>query len=197
MGSLGIYFQKDIQKNTFKNKVDYKTNHLSLPEKLMKLRVGLSWKSKNNLIGDKKSIDLIQLKNLFSFHDIEFVNLQYSNEEEEITILENLLGKKIFLHHNNDNYNNISGVAEIIDSCDLVVTVSNTNAHIAGKLGVKTFLLLPHSDGKLWYWGTQNDKDILWYPSITPFRQADKSNWSSCIDDVINEIKYMLKIDTI
>jgi tetratricopeptide (TPR) repeat protein len=197
LGSLGIYFQKDIQKNTFKNKVDYKTNHLSLPEKLMKLRVGLSWKSKNNLIGDKKSIDLIQLKNLFSFHDIEFVNLQYSNEEEEITILENLLGKKIFLHHNNDNYNNISGVAEIIDSCDLVVTVSNTNAHIAGKLGVKTFLLLPHSDGKLWYWGTQNDKEILWYPSVTPFRQADNSNWSSCIDDVVNEIKYMLKIDTI
>lgn len=197
MGSLGIYFQKDIQKNTFKNKVNYKTNHLCLPEKLMKLRVGLSWKSKNNLIGDKKSIDLIQLKNLFSFHDIEFVNLQYSNEEEEITILENLLGKKIFLHHNNDNYNNISGVAEIIDSCDLVVTVSNTNAHIAGKLGVKTFLLLPHSDGKLWYWGAQNDKDILWYPSVTPFRQADNSNWSSCIDDVVNEIKYMLKIDTI
>ena len=61
-----------------------------------------------------------------------------------------------------------------------MITVSNSNAHISGKLGVKTFLLLPFNDGKLWYWGLNNDKDIVWYPSIVPIRQESSNNWNSC-----------------
>jgi len=192
MGSLGYYFQKDIKENTFNNKIDYNVNVLNLPKKLKKLRVGLSWKSKNNLIGNKKSIDLNQLKNLFLIQDLEFINLQYSNEDIEIKNLENQLDKDIFVHHKNDNFNNINGVAEIIDSCDLVLSVSNTNAHIAGKLGKKTLLLLPYSDGKLWYWGNHEDREIFWYPSVIPFRQTRSNDWSTCLSNVEEEIKYIL-----
>lgn len=192
MGSLGLYFQKDIGESTFANKVNYKINQLVLPKKMKKLRIGLSWKSKNNLIGDKKSIDLNQLKNLFLIKDLEFINLQYSNEDIEIKNLESHLNQEVFIYHENDNFNNINGVAEIIDSCDLVITVSNTNAHIAGKLGIKTFLILPYSDGKLWYWGNHEDQKILWYPSVIPFRQTRRNDWSTCIKNVEEEIKNIL-----
>ena len=56
MGSLGHYFQKNIRENTFANKVNYKINVLDLPKKMKKLRIGLSWKSKNNLIGNKNQL---------------------------------------------------------------------------------------------------------------------------------------------
>ena len=121
--------------------------------------------------------------------EIEFINLQYSYDNLEIKNLENKLNKKIFIQHNIDCFEDIDGVASLIQSCDFVITVSNSNAHISGKLGVKTFLLLPLYDGKLWYWGTNEDKEIPWYPSIIPLRNNKEGNWGDNISSLINEIE--------
>ena len=40
--------------------------------------------------------------------------------------------------HGIDLYNNIYGLAQLINECDVIVTTSNLNAHIAGALGKKT-----------------------------------------------------------
>ena len=102
------------------------------------------------------------------------------------------LNKKIFMEHEIDCFNDIDGVAGLIKSCDFVVTVSNSNAHISGKLGVKTFLLLPYNDGKLWYWGLNNDRDIVWYPSMSPIRQESINNWESCLSKLYKEFENYL-----
>ena len=106
--------------------------------------------------------------------------------------MEKKLSKKIFTNHEIDCFNDINGVASLINSCDLVITISNSNAHIAGKLGIKTFLLLPYSDGKLWYWGTNDDKQIPWYPSITPIRCNDQNNWKQSITNLRKELEKLL-----
>ena len=72
-----------------------------------------------------------QLINLFLLNDIEFINLQYSDEKEEINILEKRINKSIFLDHKVDCLNDIDGTAGLIKSFDFVITVSNSNAHIA------------------------------------------------------------------
>ena len=51
-----------------------------------------------------------------------------------------------------DNFNDIDGLASLIDATDFVVSVSNTTVHIAGSIGKKTYLMLPNNRGKLWYW---------------------------------------------
>ena len=51
--------------------------------------------------------------------------------------------------------------------------------HIAGKLGVKTFLLLPFNDDKLWYWGLNTDNNIIWYP------QLNLSGWKMIMIGVV------------
>ena len=56
-------------------------------------------------------------------------------------------------------------------------------------MGIKTFLILPKYDGKLWYWGENEDNDILWYPSIKPIRQLNDGDWNSCITQLKNEIE--------
>ena len=55
----------------------------------------------------------------------------------------------IKLHKINDidYFNDILSVASIVNACDLIITCSNLNAHIAGALGKKTFLLLPLGKG--------------------------------------------------
>ena len=114
------------------------------------------------------------------------------SEKKDINLIEKNLNRKIFIEHQVDCFNDIDGVASLIKSCDFVITVSNSNAHISGKLGIKTFLLLPFNDGKLWYWGLNTDKDIVWYPSILPIRQESVNNWNSCILKLNKEIENIL-----
>ena len=191
MGSMGLYFQKNINQINLQRKISYSSDS-KIPDKIKKLRCGISWKSTNKIFGNKKSIELDSLKNILSNENVEFINLQYSDETKEINQIEKDLDKKIFVEHEIDCFNDIDGVAGLIKSCDFIITVSNSNAHISGKLGVKTLLLLPYNDGKLWYWGLNNDRDIVWYPSILPIRQESVNNWESCLSKLYKEFENYL-----
>ena len=191
MGSMGLYFQKNLNFHNYKN-IDYLSYKNIAPKKNKRLRCGISWKSTNKIFGNKKSMKLEHFKNLFLTDEIEFINLQYTNEEKEIESLEEKINKSIFLDHKIDCFNDINGVASLIKSCDFVITVSNSNAHISGKLGVKTFLLLPFSDGKLWYWGLNTDNEVIWYPSIKPLRMEKENDWNSCIINLEKELENFL-----
>lgn len=192
MGSLGLFFQNEINNKILKKKINYSVKNNFIPKKLKKIRCGISWKSTNKIFGNKKSLELRLFKELFLFNNIEFINLQYSNEKNDIKKLEKEINKNLFVEHNIDCFNDIDGVASLIKSCDFIVTVSNSNAHISGKLGVKTFLLLPFNDGKLWYWGLNKDTDIIWYPSILPIRMNEENNWNSCILKLNKEFENIL-----
>ena len=191
MGSMGLYFQRFIDQNNLKREISYSSNS-KIPDKIKKLRCGISWKSTNRIFGNKKSIKLEKLKKILLHENIEFINLQYSDETKEINFIEKNLNKQIFTKHEIDCFNDIDGVASLIKTCDFVISVSNSNAHISGKLGVKTFLLLPYNDGKLWYWGLNADKDVVWYPSILPIRQESANNWDSCLSKLYKEFENYL-----
>ena len=85
-----------------------------------------------------------------------------------------------------DNYDDIEGLAALIDACDFVVTVSNTTAHIAGAIGKKTYLMLPKGKGKLWYWSKENDQS-LWYKSIKIMEQKEIGQWNEVIDELCTQ----------
>lgn len=191
-GSMGKNFQKNFNFSKLKNKKKYSCQNRDIPKKLKNLRCGISWNSTNKLFGHKKSIPLDKFSEIFKRNDLEFINLQYSFEVEEIQNLEKKLNKQIFLDHSIDCFNDIDGVACLIQSCDFIITISNTNAHLSGKLGIKTFLLLPLNDGKLWYWGANSDNKIPWYPSIVPIRSKLENNWDDNILSLNNEIEKLL-----
>ena len=192
MGSLGQFFQKFINLNSFKEKINYSSEFKKIPKKNKKFRCGISWRSTNKIFGNKKSIELEELKDFFLSNNIEFINLQYTDEDFEIKNLERKINRNIFLKHDVDCFDDIDGVASLIKSCDFVITVSNSNAHISGKLGVKTFLLLPFNDGKLWYWGINTDTEIIWYPSVEPIRMNKENDWNSCISKLNEKIENFL-----
>ena len=59
-------------------------------------------------------------------------------------------------------------------------------------MGKKVLLLLPYTDGKLWYWGLNDNKEILWYPSVYPIRQQKENDWDSCVKLLEKEIEKFL-----
>ena len=78
--SLGKYFRKESS-----NFLNSKHNFLSVNEnkfndKDKKFRCALSWKSANPDTGFSKSIKLVDLLPILSIKDIEFYNIQYTNE---------------------------------------------------------------------------------------------------------------------
>lgn len=188
MSSLGLYFQNKIleikphamNRPFFCNKI---------PKKHKEIRIGLSWFSNSGVTSNKKSINLELFEDLFNIHNVEFINLQYTNEKTSILNLEKKMNKKIFIDHNIDCFNNIFELASLIKSCDLVITVSNSNAHIAGKLGIKTFILLPQNSGKFWYWGNENNTNFSdWYPSIEIFKHDKDLKWQFAMQKILKRL---------
>ena len=104
---------------------------------------GISWVSKNDSIGANKSMTLEDLKDLLVLPDVTFVDLQYTDTSEERALFKQKYGVEIIKLEEVDNFDDIDGLASLIDACDCVVSVSNTTVHIAGAIGKQTYLMLP------------------------------------------------------
>ena len=80
-----------------------------------------------------------------------------------------------------DKFNDIDKLLALISELDLVLTVSNTTAHLSGAIGKKTFLLAPDNRAQLFYWMFSKER-TPWYPSIKIFKK--KNNWESALKDI-------------
>lgn len=143
--------------------------------------IGVSWISKNPDFGGLKTSSLETLAPIWRAGGdrTRFVDLQYGDTASERA------ATAIDLAHLDDLdlFNDIDGLAALICACDLVVTVSNTTAHLAGALGVPVWVMVPGGSGKLWYWGAWQGM-APWYPTATIFKQTTAGTW----DDVIPRI---------
>ena len=86
-----------------------------------------------------------------------------------------------------DNFNDLDGLAALISACDMVVTVSNTTAHLAAALGKPVIVLLSFSPSLLWYWHLERS-DSPWYPTVRLLRQDQNGNWNSVINRLFEEL---------
>ena len=73
----------------------------------------------------------------------------------------------------------------MIKNLDLVITVDTAVAHLAGALGVPTWVALPYVPD--WRWLLQR-QDSPWYPTLRLFRQSRTDAW----DDVFVKISEAL-----
>lgn len=148
-----------------------------------RLLCGLSWISKNDSIGNDKSLALAEISRGLSGLPADFIDLQYGDTAAERENVRLAGGIDVCHVPDIDTFNDIDGLAALIEACDVVVTISNTTAHLAGALGKRVFLMLPHGKGRLWCW--QNDRsDALWYPKVRIFRQPAEGDWASVIRNV-------------
>ena len=194
LGDLGSFFVQD-DSYFLKNNKSYITSDIKKNEELQsklnsknKIKCGISWISKNKDIGLNKSLTLEMLKPILSISNISFIDLQYNDTNVERENFYKNNGIKVDKIKELDNFNDINGITSLIDICDFVITVSNSNAHLSGALGKETFLLLPKGKGKLWYWTSQNYKSV-WYPSIQIVEQEEPGCWDKAIIKLSKIIK--------
>lgn len=141
---------------------------------------GLSWRSVNPKVGKFKTMELAELAPIISIPGIQFVDLQYGDTEVERRQLADTKGLNVEHVKSIDNMYDIDGLAALISACDIVVTISNTTAHLSGALGKTAHVMLPHTSGTHWYWHDERD-DSPWYPSIRLVRQTSPNEWRDVI----------------
>ena len=92
----------------------------------------------------------------------------------------------VFPLNQTGQFESFAMTAAAIKALDLVLTVDTSIAHLAGALGVPTWLLLSYDPD--FRWGLEDDRTI-WYPSIRIFRQPSFRDWQSVIDEVTAELE--------
>lgn len=145
-----------------------------------KLICGVSWSSKQAETGSSKSLPLPALRPVLQVPGVEFVDLQYGDTREERQALQALTGITVRHCDDIDNKNDIHALAALIEACDLVITVSNSTAHLAAALGKPTMILLAHHT-PLWYWHLDS-MSSPWYPTVTLLRQPAPDDWNPVVD---------------
>jgi Tfp pilus assembly protein PilF len=142
--------------------------------------VGLAWRTNNAKTGRLRSIDLPMLAPLWSRRDIQWVSLQYG-EHDALESEASKAGAPLIIDRSVDQFADLDRFAAQVAAMDLVITIDNSTAHLAGALGVPTWLLLPSSPD--WRWLAEGERS-LWYPSMRLFRQAKAGEWEAVSADV-------------
>lgn len=149
--------------------------------------VGISWLSKNASFGKSKSTTLADWAPILQTPGVKFVDLQYGDTAGERKKFESKYGVKIAHIDDLDLKDDLDGMAALTAACDLVVTVSNSTAHVAGALGIPVWILIAAGVGKFWYWGYNVEK-VPWYPTATLIRQDDNQDWGPTLKVVTDRL---------
>ncbi|QVN21299.1 tetratricopeptide repeat protein [Burkholderia pyrrocinia] len=149
-----------------------------------KLKVGLVWSgSRSHQRNPMRSVDPVELaKVLRSIQDVEFYNLQVEADQDVAAAREAGLP----LIDCTSEFESFDDTAAFIQGLDLVVTVCTSVAHLAGGLGVPTWVLLdvnPH-----WVWMTERS-DSPWYPNVKLYRQRTYGDWSPVLEQLGQDVR--------
>ena len=80
--------------------------------------------------------------------------------------------------------------AAVMMNLDLVITSDTAMVHLAGALGVKTWVALKYVPE--WRWMLDR-KDSPWYPSVTLYRKQKTDDWTPLFNQMLVDITSIRK----
>ena len=168
IGSLAKFFRKREAEipglpYLIANKEKIKSINGKLEQSNKILRVGISWKSKDNILGNLKSLSISDFIPLFK-KNRSIINLQYGDIRKDLDKIK-LYKKNIILLKDVDIFNDLDSCIALLKNLDFFITIDNSTAHMAGALGVKTILLRPAKSSAHFYWKPK-DGFSIWYKSV-------------------------------
>lgn len=160
----------------------------SLPKN--KLNIGICWKS--GLIDPMRSIHYSELDlwgDILLLENVNFINLQYSNYEDDIDKVYQKFGVKIH-SPNIDLRDDFDSVAALMDCLDIVISPATAVAELAGMVGVKTLLFTNSVEVD---WRVLPDDIDLWHSSIKHIRADRGLTKEAAQKSIVQKISYELR----
>jgi tetratricopeptide (TPR) repeat protein len=141
-------------------------------------RVGIVWAGSPAHPNDAlRSIALRLLAPVLQTPGVEFVSLQKGPQTAEA----DAIAPYVALLNLGPELEDFADTAAVMAELDLVICVDTSVAHLAGALGVRTWLLLPFPAEFRWFGeGVTN----VWYPTMRLFRQTSRGDWTPVVRQV-------------
>lgn len=135
--------------------------------------VGLIWRPHGQVRGgDERAMPLKFAERLLQIPNLRFVSLQFGPAQAEI----DELAQGGLLTRMGQHVRGAVDLAAALAAVDLPILVDGPAADLAGAMGLRCWVLLPHVPE--WRWA-QKDGSCIWYPTVTPYRQARAGDWES------------------
>ena len=145
-------------------------------------RVGIAWGGSPLHARDRlRSLSRDALQALLAIDAVEWHVLQQGPARMMLPELLRDLDARDHVITHDEGVGDFLGTARIMEDLDLVVTVDTSVAHLAGTLGVPTWIML--STAPEWRWGIRGDR-CRWYESARLFRQRTPAQWLPVVDQV-------------
>jgi tetratricopeptide (TPR) repeat protein len=141
-------------------------------------QVGIVWASRGpSPTAQQRSCPLEAMLPLTRLPGVKVFSLQVGLTLPE----QQLLAQSPEISNLSPHLQDFADTASAIAALDLIITVDTAVAHLAGALGQKTWLLLPHYPD--WRWMLERT-DSPWYPSLQLFRQPRPGDWQAVFQQV-------------
>lgn len=151
-----------------------------------KLRAGLVWAGNPSFANDRRrSLRLQQLRPILNVEGVEWRSLQVGPAAKEI----GELSAEVEIQELGSRFGSFENTAAALQDLDLLVSTDTSVPHLAGTLGIPTWLLLSKIPD--WRWGLEGAR-TAWYRSIRIFRQEQRGDWAGVMAGVARELESLI-----
>ena len=156
-------------------------------------RIGIAWQGNPAYVGDRfRSVPLVEFRPVAAIDNVQLLSLQKEHNEQLADVADRFVVLDL-ARQLDGGAGAFLGAAAATSHLDLVLTCDTAIAHLAGAMGVPTWVVLPFSAD--WRWLLARD-DSPWYPTVRLFRQSRRGDWPEVFARVAGEIEKLARAKT-
>jgi hypothetical protein len=132
-----------------------------------RIRVGLAWSSgQRSAFRDRNYLELADCLPWLTDPRIDPVCLNYKVSASELEQIKGEPALRDFIAPTIDQFNDLVGCADLIESCDVIVGAATTNTALAAACNKPLVLCMAHPDRAIFGFGTRHYPFWNWAPAV-------------------------------
>lgn len=155
-------------------------------------KIAICWQGNSQSkvdFGRSFSVSLFQ--DISKIYGVRLISLQKNEGVEQLMSLPKGMNIETLPDYFDSGGNNFLDTAAVMKNVDLVITSDTSLTHLAGALGVRTWLPLKYVPD--WRWMLEGS-DSPWYPNHRLFRQTARNDWVSVFKQMEAALKTLVSV---
>ena len=152
-------------------------------------KIAISWKGSSGPIDAGRSIPLIHFLSLLDIPEVRLISVQKFEGLYQL----HSLPRGTRIETLGDDFDTgpdaFMDSAAVMSLCDLVITSDTAIAHLAGALGVPTWVALKQTPDWRWLLDRQ---DSPWYPAMRLYRQPQSGDWEGVFAQIVADVRRLI-----
>ncbi len=152
-------------------------------------KIGICWQGSTTKIDKGRSFKLAQFHNISLMPNVRLISLHKGEGVAQLDDVKTTMKVEVLGADFDAGDQAFLDTAAVMKSLDLVITSDTAVAHLAGALGVPTWVALKHVPD--WRW--QMDRtDSPWYPNMKLFRQPKPGDWKTVFTQIQTDLEALI-----